>query len=87
MLYLLAAILTGHALGNFVVNGRTAYLLCLPSSAVAYIFVRTMLAMLRDVDMASLPLGLMLVTGVFYAPLAMLGVCLARRKARRGFDE
>ncbi|MEW6369304.1 MAG: hypothetical protein AB1584_00105 [Pseudomonadota bacterium] len=87
MIYLLAAILTGHVLGYVVPNGRTAYLLCLPCSTAVYIVVRLVMISLRDLDLAQAPIGLMLVAGLFYSPLAMLGVYLARRKARRGFDD
>lgn len=87
MIYLLAAILTGHALGHFVPTGRSAYLLCLPFSAAVYLVVRLVMASMSDQDMAQAPVELMLVAGLFYSPLAMLGVYLARRRARRGFDD
>ncbi len=87
MIYLLAAILSGHALGHIVPTGRTAYLLCLPVSAAVYIVVRLVMISLSDLDLTQAPIGLMLVAGFFYSPLAMLGVYLARRKTRRGFDD
>lgn len=87
MIYLLAAILTGHALGHVVPIGRGAYLLCLPFSAAVYLVVRLVMASLSDLDMTQAPVGLMLAAGLFYSPLAMLGVYLARRRVKRGFDE
>ncbi|HBZ06753.1 MULTISPECIES: hypothetical protein [Massilia] len=87
MIYLLAAILTGHALGHFVPTGRGTYLLCLPFSAAVYLVVRLVMASMSDTSAAQAPVELMLAAGLFYSPLAMLGVYLARRRARRGFDD
>lgn len=45
------------------------------------------MASMSDQDLAQAPVELMLAAGLFYSPLAMLGVYLARRRVKRGFDE
>ena len=87
MIYLLAAILTGHVLGYVLPTGRTGYLLCLPFTAAVYLVVRLVMASMRELEVAQESVGLILIAGLFYAPFAMLGMYLARREARRGFDD
>lgn len=87
MIYLLAAILTGHILGYVLPTGRSGYVLCLPFTAAVYLVIRLVMASMSEIEVAQESVGLILLAGLFYAPFAMLGMYLARRKARRGFDE
>ncbi|UTY59028.1 hypothetical protein [Massilia sp. erpn] len=83
MLYLLVAILAGYFLGNQRKQGIGAYFLCVPLSIFAFGLTKAVLTSFKTMEIQLAVSAPWLFVVLFYAPVAMLGVYLARRKARR----
>lgn len=83
MLYLLVALMSGYALGTVVQRRRAAYLLCIPVSIGVYLLMKVLVTSFSD-EVVQLASPVVLVAALLQAPLLMLGVYLARRKAARG---
>jgi uncharacterized SAM-binding protein YcdF (DUF218 family) len=83
LIYLLAALMTGYALGTFLAKSWKIYVLCLPASFVLYAVTSIALPMLLSSNRPSPDIGLLIGAGLIQAPVLMLGVYLAQRKAKR----
>jgi lipopolysaccharide export LptBFGC system permease protein LptF len=87
MISLLAAVLIGYALGSFIERGPLAYLLCLPISPVIYLVVTFVFKGLGSQGMEMPAIDVLVLASIVQAPLMMLGVFFARRKAARNSYE
>lgn len=86
MIYWLVAIACGYALGTFMRGGWFAYAVCIPVSVVLYYLVNLFAPM--PADDAEMPPAVFFVVGALVQSLGlMLGVFLARRKAKRNAFE
>jgi uncharacterized SAM-binding protein YcdF (DUF218 family) len=83
LIYLLAALMTGYALGTFLAKSWKIYVLCLPASFLLYAVTSIALPMLLSSNRPSPDIGLLIGAGLIQAPVLMLGVYLAQRKAKR----
>ena len=87
MIYLLVALMTGYAMGTFLAKSRKIYLLCLPASFLVYAVTSIGLPLLFSPGYPLPGLGLLVAASLIQAPVLMLGVYLAQRKAKRsGYD-
>jgi hypothetical protein len=87
MFPLLAVILAGHGLGTFIKNGRSAYSLCFPASAAALFLTEILFTIFSSEGVQYSDFETLVFTGGIHTPVAMLGVYLARRKAKRNTYE
>lgn len=82
MLYLLAAIISGHVLGIYVRRKGQAYWLSVLVAIAVYLTVKLVLWYVSK-DPEPFDVGLALVAGILSTPFVMLGVYLAQRKRAR----
>lgn len=87
MISLLAALMSGYALGTFMRAGWRAYALCIPLSAVVYLLTKLLLTSFTSTGMEFPDIYMLVVVALLQAPLLMLGVYLGRRKANRNTYE
>jgi hypothetical protein len=85
MIPLLAALMTGYVLGNFIRSPRIAYALCFPASLIVYFLTKILLTLLSDSGIHYPNIEMLVAVGVLQTPVLMLGVFLARRKAKRQY--
>lgn len=85
MIPLLAALMTGYVLGNINKSPRMVYVLCFPASVTVYFLTKILLTSLSDNGIHYPTIGMLLAVGVLQTPVLMLGVFLARRKAKRQY--
>ncbi|CAH0275243.1 hypothetical protein SRABI118_03608 [Massilia sp. Bi118] len=78
MLPILAAILTGYALGVLIPRSALPYLLCLPASPIVQLLMNLLFRGMQMPD-----IGVLAVASLLKVPVLMLGVLLARRNAAR----
>jgi hypothetical protein len=83
LIYLLAALMTGYALGTFLAKSWKIYVLCLPASFLLYAVTSIGLPMLLSASRPSPDFVLLIAASLIQAPVLMLGVYLAQRKAKR----
>ncbi|MCS0581810.1 hypothetical protein NX784_09420 [Massilia pinisoli] len=83
MIYLLVALMSGYALGTFLAKSWKIYALCLPVSFLIYAVTSIVLPMLLSAGHPLPDIGLLIAAGLIQAPVLMLGVYLAQRKAKR----
>jgi len=83
LIFLLAALMSGYALGTFLIKNWKPYALCLPVSLLLYFVTNAALSLLAQGEVAFPNPGLSLVAGLVQTPVLMLGVYLAQRKAKR----
>ena len=83
MIFLLAALMSGYALGSFLPKNWKPYALCLPASLLVYFATNAALSVVAQGDVVFPNPGLSLAAGVLQTPILMLGVWLAQRKAKR----
>jgi len=85
MIPLLAALMTGYVLANFIKSPHMAYVLCFPASVIVYFLTKILLTSLSDNGIHYPNIEMLLAVGVLQTPVLMLGVFLARRKAKRQY--
>jgi len=83
VIFLLAALMAGYALGSFLAKNWKPYALCLPVSLLLYFLTNAALSLLANGEVAFPNPGLSVAAGVLQTPILMLGVWLAQRKAKR----
>jgi len=83
LIFLLAALMSGYALGSFLPKNWKPYALCLPVSLLVYFVTNAALSFVSQGEVAFPNPGLSLAAGVLQTPILMLGVWLAQRKAKR----
>lgn len=83
MIFLLAALMSGYALGSFLPKNWKPYAWCLPVSLLVYLVTNAALSVVAQGNVAFPDPGLSVVAGVVQTPLLMLGVWLAQRKVKR----
>jgi hypothetical protein len=87
LIFLLAALMSGYALGTFLAKNWKPYALCLPVSLLLYFVTSAALSLLSRGEVAFPNPGLSIAAGLVQTPILMLGVYLAQRKAKRaGYD-
>lgn len=87
MISLLAALMSGYALGTFMRAGWPAYALCVPLSAVVYLLTKLLFTSFSSTGMEGPGIDMLVGVGLLQSPVLMLGVYLARRKAKRNTYE
>ena len=75
--------MTGYAMGTFLAKSWKIYLLCLPVSCLLYVAASIGLPLLFSTGQPFPGLGLLIAATLIQAPVLMLGVYLAQRKAKR----
>lgn len=86
MIYWLIAIACGYAIGTFTRWGWLSYAICIPVSGLLYFLVNLFAPM--PADDADVPPAVIFIGAALIQSLGlMLGVFLARRKARRNSFE
>lgn len=76
MIILFVELMAGYAIGKFMPKGNAAYAACIPASLVSYTLIKYLVADLPEIEF-------LVLIGILYSPLLMLGVFLARRHSRR----
>lgn len=83
MIPLIAALLSGYAIGKFWQTGRATYAICVPISVVVYALTKALLFSFLTTWDDFPGLLMIIIVGVIQSPLLMLGVFLARRSTKR----